>query len=278
MLSTSPHPGKLNPSPWVGCLFRRARALGCLAERQPAADRRRRPNDIPESHRATTNDRKRTIAIRLADRDCRTILGAPRSRPTVAGGMERRVDDMVAAMSESGSLLEQRIRNMVRKKTKYAHATAAALASLGIAFAVGAAKISPPNNDDPGKSASQESAADSRILDGHVGFYQLNDHAVMTVTRNGQQLNAQLTGQKALPIYARSNTEFSYKDAQISFVTEPDGQTTSLILHEYGVNMPMKRIDAATAQRITSIRAEQPAGGGRPMGKGLMGGALIILR
>jgi hypothetical protein len=168
---------------------------------------------------------------------------------------------------------------MVRKKTKYAHATAAALASLGIAFAVGAAEISPPNNDDPGKSVSQESAVDTRILDGHVGFYQLNDRAVMTITRNGQQLNAQLTGQKASPIYARSTTEFSYKkDAQISFIIEPDGQTTSLILHKYGVNMPMKRIDAATAQRITSISAEQPAGGGRPKGRGLMGGALIILR
>jgi bla regulator protein blaR1 len=45
---------------------------------------------------------------------------------------------MVAAMSEPSSLLEQRIRNMLRKKTKYAHATAAALACLGIAFAVGA--------------------------------------------------------------------------------------------------------------------------------------------
>ena len=119
---------------------------------------------------------------------------------------------------------------------------------------------------------------DTRILDGHVGFYQLNDHAVLTITRNGQQLNAQLTGQQALPIHARSNTEFSYKDAQISFITEPDGQTTSLILHKYGVNMPMKRIDAATAQRIASIRAEQPAGRGIPYGKGLTGGALIIPR
>ncbi len=181
---------------------------------------------------------------------------------------------MVAAMAETGSLLEQRIRNMLRKKTKYAHATAAALACLGIAFAVSAAEISPPNNDDPGQSTSQQSAVDTKILDGHVGFYQLNDNAVLTITRNGQQLNARLTGQRTFPIYARSNTEFSYKDAQISFITEPDGQTTSLILRKYGVNVPMKRIDAATAQRIPSV----PTRTGRPMGKGLMGGALIILR
>jgi hypothetical protein len=167
---------------------------------------------------------------------------------------------------------------MLRKKTKYTRVTAVALACLGIAFAVGAGEISPPNNDAPRRSASQGSAVDTQILDGHVGFYQLNDNTVLTITRNGQQLNAQLTGQPALPIHGRSNTEFSYKDAQISFITEPDGQTTSLILHQHGANVPMKRIDAATAERIAGIRAEQPARREIPKGKGLMGGALIILR
>jgi hypothetical protein len=84
-----------------------------------------------------------------------------------------------------------------------------------------------------------------------------------------------------LPIYARShtegNTEFSYKDAQISFITEADGQATSLILHKYGVDLPMKRIDAAAAQAITSIKAEQLPGSERLKGRGLQG-ALIILR
>jgi bla regulator protein BlaR1 len=159
---------------------------------------------------------------------------------------------MAAAMAESGSLLEQRIRNMVRKKTKHARATALALASLGVAFVVGAAEISPPNDDDAGKSASPQSAMDRGMVDGHVGFYRLSDAAVMTIGRNGEQLNAQLTGQKAVPIYARGNNEFSYKDKAISFVTQPDGQTTSLVLHQYGVDMPMPRIDAAAAQRIAT--------------------------
>jgi bla regulator protein BlaR1 len=180
---------------------------------------------------------------------------------------------MVAAMSEPRSLLEQRIRNMLRKKTKHARATALALACLGIAFAVGAAEISPPNDDEPVKSASQESGADTRMRDGHVGFYQLNDHAVLTITRAGQQLNAQLTGQPSVPISARSNVEFAYKDKSISFITEPDGQTTSLILHQHGIDMPMKRVDAATARRIASIRAEQ-----RYRPKPDRVGALIVLR
>jgi hypothetical protein len=86
-------------------------------------------------------------------------------------------------------------------------------------------------------------------------------------------MNAQLTGQKAVPIYPRSNTEFSYKDALISFIAEPDGQTTSLILHEYGVDVPMKRIDAAAAQGIASVGAER-----RYLPKPDRLGALIILR
>jgi bla regulator protein blaR1 len=177
---------------------------------------------------------------------------------------------MVAAMAESRSLLERRIRTMLQKKTKYAHATALAFACLGVAFAVGAAEISPPNNGDAGQSISQQNVLDTKILDGHVGFYQLNSSAVMTITRTGQQLNAQLTGQPALPIYARSNTEFSYKDAEISFITEPDGQTTSLILRKYGVNVLMKRIDAATAQQIPGPRPE--------LLPGKFGGGALIIR
>src|SRR5262249_23683011 len=56
------------------------------------------------------------------------------------------------------SLLEQRLRNMLRRKTRHAHATAVALVCLGFAFAVGAAEIRPPNKTDPHKSVSDESA------------------------------------------------------------------------------------------------------------------------
>jgi hypothetical protein len=178
---------------------------------------------------------------------------------------------MVAAMAESRSLLERRIRNMLRRETRWARASAVALACLGTACAVGAAEISPPDNHDPASFVSQKLAVDTRILDGHVGFYRLNDHAVMTITRNGQQLNARLTGQKAVPIYARSNTEFSYKDGLISFINEPDGRTTSLILHKYGVDMRMQRIDAATAQETVGIGAEP-----RYQPNPNWGGALII--
>jgi hypothetical protein len=178
-----------------------------------------------------------------------------------------------AAMAEPRSLLERRLRNMLWKPKPYARAAAVMLACIGTVFAVGAAGISPPDDAGGGNPTSLPNAVDTATLDGRVGFYQLNDHAVFTITRDGQQLNAQLTGQPLVPIFARSNVEFSYKDKSISFVIGPDGLTTSLILHQYGVDIPMNRIDGATAQRIASIRAERRY---RPQPERY--GALIILR
>jgi hypothetical protein len=40
---------------------------------------------------------------------------------------------------------------------------------------------------------SQEGDLDTRILDGHAGSYRRNDHAVMTITRDGAQPTAQWT-------------------------------------------------------------------------------------
>ena len=132
---------------------------------------------------------------------------------------------MVAAMSEPRSLLEQQIRNMLRKKTKHAHATTVALACLGIALSSALPKSALRITMTPAGPRHRRAPRIPDAVDGHVGFYRLNDNAVLAITRNGRQLNAQFTGQPSVPIFARSNTEFSYKDKSISFVTEADGQT-----------------------------------------------------
>lgn len=115
------------------------------------------------------------------------------------------------------------------------------------------------NLDNSGKPPRREIALDAAILDGYVGLYQLNDNAVLTVTREGTQLLAQLTGQGAAPIYPENQTRFFYKvvDAQISFINDAKGQAISLILHQGGGNIPMERIDAATAQRIVGKTTEK---------------------
>jgi Domain of unknown function (DUF3471)/Glyoxalase superfamily protein len=121
----------------------------------------------------------------------------------------------------------------------------------------------PPDTEPPrlpgGKPVRREIAVDAAILDGYVGFYQHTDNFVMTVTRDGNQLLARLTGQSPIPIYPESNTEFFVKvvDAQISFVADARGRAASLILHQNNRDMPMQRIDAATAQRIEAKRADK---------------------
>ena len=113
--------------------------------------------------------------------------------------------------------------------------------------------------DAAGKPERKEVAVEAAVLDAYVGFYQLHENAVFTVTRDETHLRTQLTGQQSVPIYAESNTEFFGKiaDFQISFITDVNGQATSLVLHQRGTHLLMKRIDAATAQKINSRIAEK---------------------
>jgi hypothetical protein len=121
------------------------------------------------------------------------------------------------------------------------------------------APASQNNADNSNKPARQEIVVDAAVLDSYVGFYQLNDSAVFTVTRDEKHLVTRLTGQREVPIYADSDTEFFAKivDAQISFVRDAKGDVTSLVLHQGGGHHPMKRIDAAAAQDINNKTAER---------------------
>jgi hypothetical protein len=68
-------------------------------------------------------------------------------------------------MAEYGSksFLEQRIHNMLRKKTRHASMSALALACLGVGLAVCAAEVAPPKIDFVAKTSDQPSA-DPQLL------------------------------------------------------------------------------------------------------------------
>jgi D-alanyl-D-alanine-carboxypeptidase/D-alanyl-D-alanine-endopeptidase len=85
---------------------------------------------------------------------------------------------------------------------------------------------------------SKEIALPAEALEAFVGKYELAPGFVLTVTREGNQLMVQATGQSKLPVYAQAPKEFFYKvvDAQITF-TE-----TGLVLHQNGRDMPAKRM------------------------------------
>jgi hypothetical protein len=90
----------------------------------------------------------------------------------------------------------------------------------------------------------KEITVDPKLFDGYVGEYQLAPNFILTITREGDQLFAQATGQPKAQIFPESEREFFYKvvDAQITFDTDSAGRATSLTLHQNGANMPAKRI------------------------------------
>jgi serine-type D-Ala-D-Ala carboxypeptidase/endopeptidase len=79
-----------------------------------------------------------------------------------------------------------------------------------------------------------------------VGQYRLTPRLILTVRRQGDQLLTQVTGQGVMPIFPASKSEFFAKvvDAQLTFVEDAQGRVTGLVLHQFGRDMPARRISA----------------------------------
>jgi len=90
-----------------------------------------------------------------------------------------------------------------------------------------------------------EVKVDTRLFDVYVGNYQLRPNFVMTVSRDGERLFAQATGQGKIEIFPESDSDYFLKvmDAQITFVTGGEGRATELILHQGGMDRHAKRVE-----------------------------------
>jgi D-alanyl-D-alanine-carboxypeptidase/D-alanyl-D-alanine-endopeptidase len=91
----------------------------------------------------------------------------------------------------------------------------------------------------------KEAAVDPKLFDGYVGRYELAPNFILTVTREGNQLFTQATGQPKFEIFPESDRDYFLKvvDAQITFETDSQGRTTGLILHQNGMNQPANRME-----------------------------------
>ncbi len=80
-------------------------------------------------------------------------------------------------------------------------------------------------------------------LDQYVGRYPLAPTFVLTLTREGDALMAQATGQPAFRLWPSAPDEFFLRevDAQVSFVRDSGGRVASLVLHQNGANAPAPR-------------------------------------
>jgi len=84
----------------------------------------------------------------------------------------------------------------------------------------------------------KEIRLEAKLLDAYVGEYQLAPGFIIAVTREGDQLFGQATGQGKFELAAETETDFFLKvvDAQITFVKNDKGQVTHLVLHQNRVD------------------------------------------
>ena len=84
---------------------------------------------------------------------------------------------------------------------------------------------------------------DPAVYDAYVGEYELAPTFSITVTREGDQIFGQATGQPKFELFPESETRFFLKvvDAQVDFVRGEDGKVASLVLHQGGRDTPGKK-------------------------------------
>ncbi len=92
--------------------------------------------------------------------------------------------------------------------------------------------------DEAAPAPLKEVAVDPRAFDALVGVYALAPGFDIAVTREGEHLFAQATGQEKLELFAESPVRYFFKlvDAQIDFVLE-GARAASLVLHQGGQNL-----------------------------------------
>ncbi|MVM31421.1 serine hydrolase [Spirosoma sp. HMF4905] len=85
---------------------------------------------------------------------------------------------------------------------------------------------------------------DATTLESYVGKYELAPSFAIAITRDGDKLFGQATGQPKFELFAESKTKFYLKvvDAQVTFESNDKGEVQQLILHQNGQNMPGKRV------------------------------------
>jgi len=88
----------------------------------------------------------------------------------------------------------------------------------------------------PPAKEHKQIAVDPKLFDGYVGRYELAPNFILTVTREGDHLFTQATGQEKVEIFPESDRDYFLKivDAQITFETDGQGKATGLVLHQGG--------------------------------------------
>jgi hypothetical protein len=86
---------------------------------------------------------------------------------------------------------------------------------------------------------------DPALYDQYVGKYELTPTFIMTVTREGNSLMTQATGQGKIEVFPESETKFFPKviEATITFEKDASGKVVALMLSQGGREQRAKRIE-----------------------------------
>jgi CubicO group peptidase (beta-lactamase class C family) len=101
-----------------------------------------------------------------------------------------------------------------------------------------------PQDEAAAAAARKEIKVDPKIFDAYVGDYELAPNFIMTVTREGDKLMVQPTGQGKSEIFPESETKFFSKvvNAQLVFNKNDKGVVEKLTLYQNGNEVPGKKI------------------------------------
>jgi D-alanyl-D-alanine-carboxypeptidase/D-alanyl-D-alanine-endopeptidase len=91
----------------------------------------------------------------------------------------------------------------------------------------------------------KQTTVDLKLFDGYVGKYELAQNFIISITREGDHLFEQATGQPKIEIFPEGDRDYFLKvvDAQITFVADENGRATELILHQNGRDQHAKRVE-----------------------------------
>ncbi len=137
--------------------------------------------------------------------------------------------------SHAGLLLENDVAIVILANT--ATGKVDQLGSLLYALLLGK-EVEAPTFDKP-------VSIDADLLDDYVGRYALAPTFVLEVTRHGNRLMVQATGQERFPVFPLGDDRFFYRvvEAKLHFQRDGEGKVKGVVLYQGGREMPAQRLD-----------------------------------
>jgi D-alanyl-D-alanine-carboxypeptidase/D-alanyl-D-alanine-endopeptidase len=105
----------------------------------------------------------------------------------------------------------------------------------------------------------KEARVDPKVFDRYIGRYGLSPSFILTITRDGDYLFAQATGQGTFEIFPENETEFFAKitDLQITFQSAGrQDRAMGLVVHQLGRNTAAKRLEGELEKPKQSGRSQ----------------------